>query len=142
VNALEVAIQAHWIGIRRKPPFRRAQQDGDMRRVDLHHARWNATGFHGFIDGGKNNVPVSRDVNNHAAPGEIGDNLVFGTLCLCGSPSAKAGACRKNCEAAGKPNGNAPMSVISHSTYIVRPDAVEPIPAIKKRKQVSTRIQY
>ncbi len=111
-----------------------------MRRVDLYHARWDTAGFHGFIDGGKNNVAVARDVNDDAAAGKIGDDLIFRRLRLCSRPRVQARDRRNECETASKPGGTPRMIVMIHSSYIVRPDAIEPIPGIMKRQRISARL--
>jgi hypothetical protein len=53
-----------------------------MSRIRFHDARRDATQFHGFVDGGKNDVAILRDVNDHSATSEVGDDLIFGRLRL------------------------------------------------------------
>jgi len=98
--------------------------------VDFYDARWNAAGFHGFIDSGKDNVAVARDVNDYAASCKIGDDLVFGPLRLRSRSCVKAPECRDACKAAGKPKGEPQMIAMIGHTYIVRPESLEPIPGI------------
>ena len=129
VNAVKVAIQAHRIWIRGKAPFRGAQQHSDVCGVDLYDPRWNAAGFHGFIDGGKDNVAVARDVDDYAAPGKIGDDLIF-ALRLRSRSCVKAPERRDACQAGGKPKGEPLMIAMIRHSYIVRPESLEPIPGI------------
>src|SRR5260370_416199 len=57
-------------------PCRSSEKHGDVRGVEVHHARRNGISLHGLIDGRKDN-DILRYVNDGAAAGEIGDDFVF-----------------------------------------------------------------
>jgi hypothetical protein len=83
-NALKIAIDSNGFWVGRDTPFRSAQQDSNMRGIQVHHPGWNGIPFDGLVDGGKEN-DVPGDVNNDAAARQIGDDFVLVALRETGS---------------------------------------------------------
>jgi len=83
-NALKIAIDSNRFWVGRDTPFRRAEQDSDMRGIQFHHAGWNGIPLDGLVDGGKEN-DVPGDMNNDAAARQIGDDFVLVALLETGS---------------------------------------------------------
>ena len=75
-NALEIAVQPDGLGVGGNAPFRSSEEDPDVSRIEVHHARRNGVALYGLIDSGKDDG-VLGDVNDSAAAGEIGDDFVL-----------------------------------------------------------------
>jgi hypothetical protein len=73
---LEILVQANRFGIGGELPFGRTEKDADVTRVEVHHARRDGIGLDGLIERGKNDG-FSRNVNDDAATGQIGDDFLF-----------------------------------------------------------------
>jgi hypothetical protein len=81
-NVLDILVQANRFGIGGELPLGCTEKDADMARVEVHDARRNRIGLDGLIDRSKNDG-VSRNVNDNAAAGEIGDDFFFTLGILC-----------------------------------------------------------
>ena len=57
-------------------PFGGAEEDADVCIADGGDTGGNGFGFHGVIDHAENDG-VTRDLNEHATAGEVGDDFVF-----------------------------------------------------------------
>jgi hypothetical protein len=68
-------------------PFGCAEEDADVRGVELQEARWYRILFYGMIDGGKNDDIVLSDLSDDAAACEAGDDLIFSLQRLSGGES-------------------------------------------------------
>jgi len=75
----DVVVKANGMGLCGNLPFRGAEEDGDVTRVNFRDARRNRCGFERVVNGGEENGFAS-DVNDGAAAGEVGDDFVF--LCM------------------------------------------------------------
>src|SRR5882724_2991492 len=94
-NAVKIAIDSNGFWVGRDTPFRSAEQDSDMRGVQVHHAGWNGTPLDGLLDGGKEN-DVPSDMNNDAATRQIGDDFVLVALRETGSAQETSEEHREN----------------------------------------------
>jgi len=56
-----------WVLGRQGHAIRSAEQNSDMRGVQVHHAGWNGIPLYGLVDGGKEN-DVPGDMNNERPP--------------------------------------------------------------------------
>src|SRR6267378_24787 len=89
---LKITVQPSGLGIGGNAPFRSSEKHADVRRVEVHYARWNGISLHRLIDGRKDD-DVLCHVNDGPAAGEIGDDFVL-VLLLLGN-SLKRGPTKK-----------------------------------------------
>lgn len=81
-GALEVAVEANRSRLGGELPLRRAEEDGEVRGVDLRDARGHGLRFERVIDGAEDDG-VLGDVDQDPATGEVGDNLVILSVREC-----------------------------------------------------------
>lgn len=70
------SIEANRLGLGRRLPLCGAKENADVRGTDFGDARRDGLGFHGVIDGAEDDG-VTRDMDDDAAAGKIGDDFVF-----------------------------------------------------------------
>ena len=77
-------------------PFRRSQQNADVSGINPDYPRCDRTCFRGLLDRGEDDA-VERHVHNHAARGQVRDDLLFAALPARGRSGRRKGKQSRRC---------------------------------------------